>query len=100
MRRGMIPEDRRKEFYLLIDEFQNFVGSGTMAYSGEDVPFLSLLSEARKFKVSLVLANQFIYQLGVGMKSAIFGNIQSRILFGLGAEDADYVKAQIPVVLA
>lgn len=96
MRRGAIPEKERKDFYLIIDEFQNLLSSASMAYSNDDTAFTSLLSEARKFKVSMILANQFINQLGQNIRNAIFGNIQSKIFFGIGSEDAAYVTTQIP----
>ncbi|OPY80216.1 MAG: AAA-like domain protein [Syntrophorhabdus sp. PtaU1.Bin153] len=95
IRRGNIPEADRRSFYLLIDEFHNFVSSGGFGYTHDDDPaFSSFFAEARKFKVSIVAANQHIHQLGAGVRNAIFGNVQSRIIFGVGAEDASYIKTQ------
>ncbi|KMP10414.1 hypothetical protein UR09_06285 [Candidatus Nitromaritima sp. SCGC AAA799-A02] len=97
MRRGNMPEKERRDFYFILDEFQNFVSSGGLSYHPEnDTGFSSLISEARKFKIGMILANQYVHQLGQDIKNAVFGNIQSRIFFGVGAEDAGYIKQQIP----
>ena len=97
MKRGSVPEEQRHPFYLIIDEFQNFISSGGFSFREEDdATFSSLLSEARKFSCAMVLANQYIHQLGQGVRNAIFGNVQSKIFFATGAEDAEYVNAQIP----
>lgn len=93
--RAAIPPAKRKDFFLIVDEFQNFVGSGGLAYTeGEDEAFTSLLSEARKFRLGLVLANQYVHQLGPAMRNAVFGNVQSRIAFAVSGEDAEYLSAQ------
>ncbi len=65
MSRADIPESQRKDFYLYIDEFQNFASQS----------FTTILSEARKYKLSLIVANQFTSQLLVEIRDAIFGNI-------------------------
>ena len=95
-KRATIAENKRSPFYIIIDEFQKFLSTEGLSYKNDDTIFSSLLSEARKFRVSLILANQFISQLGKEMTSAIFGNVQSRIIFPIGAEDAAFIKAQIP----
>lgn len=97
MARAKIPEKDRKDFYLIIDEFQNFVSSGGMGFANDDDPiFAQTLSESRKFNVAMILANQYLGQLGDGMKSAVFGNVHSRIFFSVNASDAFYIKRQIP----
>ncbi len=87
--RADIPEDSRRDFYLYVDEFQNFI---TDAFS-------SILSEARKYKLNLIIAHQYLGQLeqqagaqGAGSKDlrdAVFGNVGSMIAFRTGAEDAE-----------
>ncbi len=87
--RADIPEDQRKDFYLYVDEFQNFI---TDAFS-------SILSEARKYKLNLIVAHQYLGQLetqagaqGAGSKDlrdAVFGNVGTMIVFRTGAEDAE-----------
>ncbi len=78
------PEDQRKDFYLYIDEFQN-VTTPSIA---------SILSEARKYKLNLIIAHQFIKQLQDDIKNAVFGNVGSILAFRVGAEDAEYLENQ------
>ena len=88
MKRVDMPEAERKDFYLYIDEFQNF--------STES--FVNVLSEARKYRLSLVLAHQYISQLGdykdSKVRDAIFGNVGTMILFRTGAEDAEFLEKE------
>lgn len=87
--RADIPEESRRDFYLYVDEFQNFI---TDAFS-------SILSEARKYKLNLVIAHQYLGQLesqagaqGAGSKDlrdAVFGNVGTMVVFRTGAEDAE-----------
>jgi len=79
MRRGSQPEASRQDFTLIIDEFQNFT---TKAFS-------SILSEARKFRLSLVLSHQFTSQLEPEISDAVFGNVGTTIAFQLGSTDAE-----------
>ena len=72
------------EFYLYIDEFQNVT---TPAIA-------SILSEARKYKLSLTLAHQYISQLPEDIKGAVFGNVGSMVSFRIGAEDATFLEKQ------
>ncbi len=72
------------EFYLYIDEFQNVT---TPSIS-------SILSEARKYKLSLTLAHQYIAQLPEDIKGAVFGNVGSMVAFRIGAEDATFLEKQ------
>ncbi len=78
LERQSIPEDERKDFYLYIDEFQNF---------STDV-FPSILSEARKYRLNLILAHQYIHQLSENVKHAVFGNVGTIIAFRVGSIDA------------
>ncbi len=71
-----------EDFYLYIDEFQN--------YTTPDIE--TILSEARKYKLNLAVANQFIGQLPEGVKDAIFGNVGSMAIFRVGTEDAEYLE--------
>ena len=88
MKRVDMPEAERRDFYLYIDEFQNF--------STES--FVNVLSEARKYRLSLVLAHQYIGQLGdykdAKVRDAIFGNVGTMILFRTGAEDAEFLEKE------
>jgi len=82
MSRQDIPEEKRKPFYLYVDEFQNFATPD----------FAQILSEARKFGLSLTVANQFIGQMEEEVKNAIFGNVGSLISFRVGVTDANYLQ--------
>ncbi len=92
--RADIPEDQRKDFYLYVDEFQNFI---TDAFS-------SILSEARKYKLNLIIAHQYLGQLeqaagaqGAGSKDlrdAVFGNVGTMMVFRTGAEDAEVLAKE------
>jgi hypothetical protein len=73
------PQDSRRDFTLIIDEFQNFTTTA----------FASILSEARKFRLSLVLSHQFISQLQPPMRDAVLGNVGTTVCFQLGATDAE-----------
>jgi CxxC-x17-CxxC domain-containing protein len=79
MSRVDIPENKRKDCYLYIDEFQNFTTDS----------FANILSEARKYRLDLIMANQYIEQLGDVVKAAVFGNIGTLIVFRVGATDAE-----------
>ena len=88
MSRVDIPEEERKDFYLYVDEFQNIASKS----------FMSLLSEARKYRLGLVLANQYADQLkreksgGDTMLSAILGNVATTITFRVGPNDAELLE--------
>ena len=79
MSRVDIPEGERRDCYLYIDEFQNFTTDS----------FANILSEARKYRLDLIMANQYIEQLGDVVKAAVFGNIGTLIVFRVGATDAE-----------
>jgi uncharacterized protein YcgL (UPF0745 family) len=82
MSRVNIPEEQRKDFYLYVDEFQNFTTES----------FATILSEARKYRLCLTLAHQYIKQLEESdnekVKNAVFGNVGTMMCFAIGAEDA------------
>ncbi len=83
MERVKIPPSQRKEFYIYVDEFQNIATNS----------FTTLLSEARKFGISLIIANQFIEQIeDKTISQAIFGNVGTLICFRLGQEDAERLE--------
>ncbi len=88
MGRVDIEEDERKDFYLYVDEFQNF--------STES--FANILSEARKYRLNLILANQYIAQLDEVVRDAIFGNVGTIVSFRVGAADAEYLEKEFEPV--
>ncbi len=84
MNRVYMEEEKRKDFYLYIDEFQNFATTS----------FTKILSEARKYRLNLILANQYMDQIPDDVKAAIFGNAGTIVSFILGAGDADRMKKE------
>lgn len=95
MSRVDIPESERKDFYMYVDEFQNFVTDS----------FAVILSEARKYRLSLILAHQYIAQLteseNLKVRNAIFGNAGTIMSYRVGADDAEYLEKEFaPVFLA
>jgi len=78
MQRANQREENRKYFYMFLDEFHNYGGD----------TFISTLSEARKYRLSLILANQFIDQLSVPLQKATLSNVGTMISFGIGPSDA------------
>ena len=88
MARANIPEDERKDFTMYVDEFQNFATDS----------FETILSEARKYRLSLVLGNQFMTQLREELREAIIGNVGTTITGRIGITDAEImVKRYAPV---
>ena len=91
MSRQDIPEDERKDFCLYVDEFQNFATDS----------FESILSEARKYRLNLIVANQFMTQLTEKIREALLGNVGTIICGRIGVTDADLmVKAFTPTFTA
>ncbi len=97
MSRADIPEEQRRDFYLYVDEFQNFATES----------FASILSEARKYHLALIMAHQYISQLVVTktgssntqIRDAVFGNVGTICAFKVGAEDAEYLAKEFaPIV--
>lgn len=84
MARVNVPEEQRPDFYLYVDEFQNFATDA----------FIKILSEARKYHLNLTLANQYIDQIPEEVRNAIFGNCGNIISFVMGAGDATYFQAE------
>ncbi len=84
MARADVPENERRDFYLYVDEFQNFATDS----------FAAILSEARKFRLNLIVANQFIGQLTDEIRDAVFGNVGSLMCFRVGNDDAEYMAKQ------
>jgi len=83
-----MPEDQRNDFYLYIDEFQNFT-TDTVS---------TILAEARKYRLNLIIAHQYIGQLPESIKNAVFGNIGSIMAYRIGAEDAEFLAKQFEPV--
>jgi hypothetical protein len=88
LQRASIAEEARKDFYFYVDEFQNFA---TDAFS-------SILSEARKYRLNLLIAHQYIAQLPADVKATAFGNVGSIIVFGVGGDDAAYLSKEFAPV--
>ena len=88
LERQNLPEELRKDFYLYIDEFQNF---------STDI-FPSILSEARKYRLNLNLAHQYLYQLPDSIKHAVFGNVGTVISFRVGSYDAKELAEEMKPV--
>lgn len=84
MSRASIPEDQRKDFSLYVDEFQNFSTDS----------FATILSEARKYRLNLIVANQFTTQLTEEIRDAVFGNIGTVISYRVGTNDSDFLSKQ------
>lgn len=82
MSRQDMPMEQRRDFFLYVDEFQNFATPD----------FAQILSEARKYRLNLVVANQFIGQMEEEVKNAIFGNVGTLISFRVGVTDANYLQ--------
>jgi len=84
MSRVDIPEEKRKDFFLYVDEFQNFATES----------FANILSEARKYRLSLTLAHQYVTQMDEKVRDAVFGNVGTLISFRVGAEDAEFLEKE------
>ncbi len=100
MARADVPQEQRRRFYLYVDEFQNFITDA----------FASILSEARKYELGLIMAHQYISQLtaksGEGggqdnkVRDAVFGNVGTILSFKIGAEDAEYMAKEFAPTLS
>lgn len=84
MSRANVPEKDRKDFYLYVDEFQNFATDS----------FATILSEARKYRLNLTMANQYIAQMPDEVRDAVFGNVGTIMSFQVGFDDAEYLSGQ------
>lgn len=90
MRRVDIAENQRRDFYLYVDEFQNFATTS----------FIKILSEARKYRLNLTLANQYMAQIPDDVTKAILGNAGTMISFAIGAEDAAIINKEFAEVFS
>src|SRR6266568_3283683 len=81
-KRAAIPEAERRDFYLIIDEFQNFMTES----------FASILSEARKYRLNLTMAHQYLDQATPAVRRAVFGNAGSIIAFRVGGPDGEALE--------
>jgi hypothetical protein len=90
MSRADMPEDQRRDFYLYVDEFQNFATPD----------FAQILSESRKYHLGLCVANQFIGQVDEDVKNAIFGNVGTLICYRVGVSDANYLAREYAPVFS
>ncbi len=88
MSRIDIPENDRRDFLLYVDEFQNFATES----------FASILSEARKYRLDLIIAHQYIEQLDETVQAAVFGNVGTIICFRVGAADAEFLAKEFTPV--
>src|SRR3989344_2597405 len=84
MDRARMPEEERKDFYLYVDEFQNFATES----------FASILSEARKYRLNLTIAHQYITQMEEPVRDAVFGNAGTIVAFRVGAADAEFMEKE------
>ncbi len=88
MERVRIPEEDRRDFYLYVDEFQNFATDS----------FASILSEARKYRLNIIIAHQYVGQLvtdvSTKVRDAVFGNVGTMIAFRVGATDAEFLEKE------
>ncbi len=88
MSRADMPMEERKDFFLYVDEFQNFATE----------TFATILSEARKYHLNLIVANQFIGQMTEDVKNAIFGNVGTMMVFRTGVADANFLQNEFQPV--
>jgi len=84
MSRADLPEEERTDYFLYVDEFQNFATES----------FATILSEARKYRLALTLANQYLGQLDEATAQALFGNVGTLVSFQVGADDAEPLTTQ------
>jgi len=89
MSRADVPEEARRDFYLYVDEFQNFA---TESFAG-------ILSEARKYRLNLILAHQYIEQLEEKVQAAVFGNVGTLIMFRVGSRDVEILEKEVKPAL-
>lgn len=88
--RADIPEEERQDFYLYVDEFQNFTTDS----------FATILAEARKYRLNLNVTNQYFAQLTERIRDAVIGNVGTIISYRIGAEDAEFLSHELPGVSA
>lgn len=86
----ILDESTRKDFYLYMDEFQNFTTDS----------IATILSEARKYRLDLIMAHQFIKQLKETIRDAVFGNVGSIVAFRISPDDAEFMKNKFEPVFS
>jgi len=84
MARSKLPESERRDFYLFVDEFQNFATDS----------FTSILAEARKYRLNLTLSHQYVAQLSPTVRDAVFGNVGTLVAFRVGFDDAEHLHGE------
>ncbi len=84
MSRVDIPESERRDFYFYVDEFQNFATKS----------FTNIFSEARKYRLNLIITHQYVTQMEESIRDAVFGNVGTLACFRVGAEDAEYLEKE------
>jgi hypothetical protein len=95
MERAALPEDERHDFYLYIDEFQNFITES----------IATILSEARKYRLDLIIAHQYMSQLvdnkgSSGVRDAVLGNVGTMVSFRIGTDDAEILAKEFAPVFS
>jgi len=90
MARADTPEEERRDFYFYVDEFHNFATD----------TFDEILSEARKYRLNITLAHQFMGQLSERIRTTVFGNVGSIISFRVGAEDAAVLAGEFDPIFS
>ncbi|MFO0967866.1 MAG: hypothetical protein U0793_20070 [Gemmataceae bacterium] len=85
MSRADVPEERRRDFFLTVDEFESYATRS----------FATILSEARKYRLNLTIANQYLAQVEGQTLSAVWGNVGSMVVFQVGVEDVEPLAAQL-----
>lgn len=90
MGRADTPEEERRDFYLYVDEFQNFATES----------FAVILSEARKYRLNLIITHQYIAQMPEVVSSAVFGNVGTIVAFRVGASDAGSLAKEFEPVFS
>ena len=85
MGRADMPEAQRRDFHLYVDEFQNYATDS----------FATILSEARKYRLNLTIAHQYLEQVPAETLAAVFGNVGSMVVFQVGTKDAEILAEQL-----
>lgn len=84
MKRAEVPEEQRRDFHVFADEFHNFTTDS----------FAAILAEARKYRLCLTLSHQYIDQLFIEVRNAVFGNVGTMIIFRIGHSDAEIFEQE------
>lgn len=84
MKRASLPEEKRSDFFLYIDEFQSFTTQS----------FVDILSQARKYRLNLILTHQYLAQVDERIRNAVLGNVGTIVVFRVGPEDAQVLEKE------